>query len=182
MTRTFVGILAALLWISSPAFAAEDAVPPKESGLNIDELAKKVVENGTERREAAAAAGQALEAGCEVKTALIAAVSGNVGGFTDSMLGAQKKLSEAADNLDKLSGAAFQKSVVIPAPTLAHLQTFGSIGTYADIVREISTHARASAAAIERMRQGHGTERDISLIVENDAVISQLVSLLFNFA
>jgi hypothetical protein len=179
MTRAFIGLLAALMWISSPAFAAENAAPPKESGLNFDELAKKVLENAAERREAASPAGEAMDASCDVKKALIAAVSGNVGGFRDSMIGAQKKLSEAADNLDKLSGAAFQKSVVIPAPTLAHLQPVGPIGTYADIVREISAHARASAAAIERMRQGHGTERDISLIVENDAVISQLVSLLF---
>ena len=153
--------------------------PDPVGKLGYDDYPKIVNEREKQKSVAAPGVVTALEAGCDVQRALLAAVSGNRGGFSDGLDAAEKKLNTAAKEIDEVAGSdAF--TAKIPEPTKVSLKVDGAdINTYGDILREISKRVRQSAAAIARMREGHGTEGDIALIAENEAVISNLVSILY---
>ena len=56
----------------------------------------------------------------------------------------------------------------------------GEIKTGADVLRAIIVLAKESAAAIARLREGKGSDRDFSVVATNSAEISQLILVFYN--
>jgi hypothetical protein len=177
LVSSIASLAGAIVIISGSVLAAEG--PDQVGKLGYDDYPKIVNEREKQKSDAVSGVAAALEAGCDVQRALLAAVSGNRGGFSDALDAAEKKLNAAAEQVDKVAGSnAFTAD--IPQAMQVSLKIGGNdIKTYGDLLREISKRAKQSAAAIVRMREGHGTEGDISLIAENEAIISNLVSILY---
>jgi hypothetical protein len=126
----------------------------------------------------------ALDAGCNINSALKSGLAGDSKSFADSLTDAEAKLKSVADKLAPIAERGHFKRIALKTPRSLSLPGGPPmvIRTGDDMLKAIATLARRSADAIARIKNGKGSDEDFAEIVTNSAVISQMISQFYGIS
>jgi hypothetical protein len=125
----------------------------------------------------------AVDGGCDVNRLLASIANRNNEAFGTALESAEERYISASELLFKAStNKAFQKPIDVTKWNIVVdiRSELRDVKTQSDLLQRIALKAKESAAALDRIKNGVGSEKDLNLVIKNSADIPRMIAALYD--